>query len=217
MNKWVVVLGLVLMPVLAWADNHGDDRRLSVEKLWQMDRVGSPVVSPAGGHVVVPVTHWDVENDSAKTRLWLLSTDGGVQRALTSAGQSASSPTFSPDGSTLAFVSTRGDDEAGQIYLLSMDGPGEATRLTEVPTSVSSLKWVGEHLYFISSIWPDQSWEEMTEQIQADRDTHVSAMQWNALPYSSWDRYLDEDRQAHLYRVPAAGGDVQPLTTEWDV
>jgi dipeptidyl aminopeptidase/acylaminoacyl peptidase len=124
-----------------------------------------------------------------------------VQRALTSPGQSASNPVFSPDGSTLAFVSTRGDDEAGQIYLLPMDGPGEATRLTEVPTGVSSLKWVGEHIYFISSIWPGKTWEEMAEQIQADKDSHVSAMQWNALPYSSWDHYLDEDRQAHLYRV----------------
>ena len=218
MNKWVVVLALLLMPALASADNHQeDDRRLSVEKLWQMDRVGSPVISPAGDHVVVPVTHWEVESDEATTRLWLLSTEGDVQRALTAAGQSASSPVFSPDGSTLAFISSRGDDEAGQVYLLSMDGPGEASRLTDVPTGVSSLKWVGDHIYFVSSIWPGQSWEEMAEQIQADEDSHVSAMQWNALPYSSWDRYLDEDRQSHLYRVPATGGDVEPLTTEWDV
>jgi dipeptidyl aminopeptidase/acylaminoacyl peptidase len=218
MNKWVVVLGLLLVPMLAWADDHeADDRRLSVEKLWQMDRVGSPVISPAGGHVVVPVTSWDVDSDEAETRLWLLSTDGDVQRALTAAGQSASSPVFSPNGETLAFVSKRGDDEAGQIYLLSMDWPGEARRLTEVPTGVSSLKWVGEHIYFVSSIWPGKTWEEMAEQIKADEDSHVSAMQWNSLPYSSWDRYLDEEREAHLYRVPAAGGDVQPLTTEWDV
>ena len=217
MNKWIVLVCLTLMPVLVVADDHGDDRRLSVEKLWQMDRVGSPVISPASGHVVVPVTSWDVESDEAETRLWLLSTDGGVQRALTAAGQSASSPAFSPDGKTLAFVSTRGDDEAGQVYLLSMDGPGEAVRLTEVPTGVSSLKWVGEHIYFISSIWPEQEWEEMTEQIQSDKDSHVSAMQWNALPYSSWDRYLDEDRQAHLYRIPAEGGDVEPLTLPMEV
>src|SRR6056297_3499789 len=218
MNKWVVVLGLLLMPMLAWADDHNeDDRRLSVEKLWQMDRVGSPVISPAGGHVVVPVTAWEVESDESETRLWLLSTEGNAQRALTSAGQSASSPVFSPDGSTLAFITTRGDDEAGQIYLLSMDGPGEASRLTEVPTGVSAIKWIGEHIYFISSIWPGKSWDEMAEQIEADKDSHVSAMQWNALPYSSWDRYLEEDRQAHLYRVPAAGGEVEPLTSEWDV
>jgi dipeptidyl aminopeptidase/acylaminoacyl peptidase len=216
MKKWVVLFGLLLLPMLAWADNHEEDRRLSVEKLWEMDRVGSPVISPAGGHVVVPVTHWDVESDESETRLWLLSTDGTVQRPLTAAGHSASDPVFSPDGSTLAFVSKRGEDEAGQIYLMSMDGPGEASRLTEVPTGVSNLKWVGEHLYFISSVWPGKTWEEMAEHIKAEEESHVSAMQWNALPYSFWDHYLDEGRQSHLYRVPAAGGDVEPLTTRWD-
>jgi dipeptidyl aminopeptidase/acylaminoacyl peptidase len=216
MKKWVVLFGLLLLPMLAWADDHEEDRRLSVEKLWQMDRVGSPVTSPAGDQVVVPVTHWDVENDESETRLWLLSTDGDTQRQLTATGQSASSPVFSPDGSTLAFVSKRGDDEAGQIYLLSMDGPGEATRLTEVPTGVSALKWVGEHIYFISSIWPGKTWDEMAELIKAEEESHVSAMQWNALPYSFWDHYLDEDRESHLYRVPAGGGEVEPLTTDWD-
>jgi len=218
MNKWVVILSLLLVPALASADdNNENDRRLSVEKLWQMDRVGSPVIAPAGGHIVVPVTEWNVEEDESETRLWLLSAEGGVQRPLTSAGQSASSPVFSPDGSTLAFVSTRGEDEAGQIYLLSMDSPGEASRLTEVPTGVSSVKWVGEHIYFISSIWPGMSWEEMAEKIESEKESHVSAMQWNALPYSSWDRYLEEGRQAQLYRVPATGGEIEPLTSEWDL
>ena len=48
-----------------------------------------------------------------------------------------------------------------------MDGPGEADRLTEVATGVSGIKWVGEHLYFISSVWPDMNWEELTEKVKA--------------------------------------------------
>lgn len=202
-------LGLLLLPMVVLAD---EVKPLSVEVLWQMDRVGSPVISPAGDHVVVPVTSYDMESDESETRLWLLSADGGVQRPLTAAGLSASSPVFSPSGDTLAFVSKRDDDEAGQIYLLSMDGPGEADRLTEVATGVSGIKWVGEHLYFISSVWPDMSWEELAEKVKEEKDSKVSAKQWNALPYSSWDRFIDEQRQAHLFRLPADGGEIEPLT-----
>ncbi|MEE4638266.1 MAG: S9 family peptidase [Wenzhouxiangella sp.] len=200
---------LLLVPMLAVAQ---DTRPLSVDVLWEMDRVGSPVISPNGDHVVVPVTSYDTETDESETRLWLLSARGGVQRPLTQAGASAGSPVFSPDGQTLAFTARRDEDEAAQIYLLPMDGPGEATRLSEVPTGVSALKWVGEHIYFISRVWPDKTWEEMAEQIKADQESKVSAHQWNALPYSHWDHWIEEARQAHVFRMPAGGGDVEAMT-----
>ena len=200
---------LVLMPALVLAE---DSRPLSVEVLWEIDRIGSPVVSPAGGHVVAPVASYDVDTDKSETRLWLFSADGDVQRALTAQGQSAGNPVFSPDGSTLAFTARRGDDDAAQIYLLPMDGPGEASRLSEVPTGVSGIKWVGEHIYFIARVWPGKTWDEIADQIKADRDSHVSAHVWNALPYSHWDHWLEEAREAHVFRIPAAGGDVEPIT-----
>jgi dipeptidyl aminopeptidase/acylaminoacyl peptidase len=145
LRKICALLLLVPLSVLAQ-----DTRPLSVDVLWEMDRVGAPVVSPNGDQVVVPVTSYDMETDESQTRLWLLSTRGGLQRALTQEGNSAGSPVFSPDGEMLAFTSRRNDDEASQVYLLPMDAPGEAVRLTDVPTGVSSLKWVGEHIYFIS-------------------------------------------------------------------
>lgn len=200
---------LLVLPALALA---GDFKPLSVEVLWQIERIGSPVISPAGGHVVAPVTSYNMDDDSSETRLWLFSTDGDVQRPLTAAGQSAGNPVFSPDGTTLAFTARRDKDDAAQIYLLPMDGPGEASRLSEVPTGVTAVKWVGEHLYFITRIWPDKDWDEMAEQIKADKDSKVSAHQWNALPYSQWDHWIDERREAHLFRIPADGGEVEAIT-----
>jgi dipeptidyl aminopeptidase/acylaminoacyl peptidase len=208
MKKWFLMLLVLTVPALALAD---EVKPLSAEVLWQIERIGSPVIAPEGGRVVAPVTSYK-DDDASETRLWLFSVDGDIQRPLTAAGQTAGSPVFSPDGKTLAFTSRRNDDEASQIYLLPMDGPGEAERLSEVPTGVSALKWVGEHIYFISLVWPDKDWEEMAEQIKADKDSKMSAHTWNALPYSSWDTWVAEDRQAHLYRIPAAGGEVEPLT-----
>ena len=197
-------------------------KHLTVERLWQMQRIGSPVVSDDGKYIVAPVTGYDVKTDKASTRLWLFSADGKQQRPLTIDGQRASEPVFSPDGKTLAFISQRHNDDAGQIYLLAMDVPGEAQRLTEVPTGVHGLKWRGKHLYFISRVWPEKSWDEMAAQLKADKDDKVSAMQWNALPYAHFDHYLDEDRQAHLFRIAATASatnaaatnsrEVQPLT-----
>ena len=218
MNRWLMIFLMAVAAPVAAQEPEAEsaqevDQRLSAEVLWRLDRLGAPVVSPDGSRVVVPVTSYDVESDESETRLWLLAADGQTaQRPLTASGATASSPVFSPDGSRLAFISKRGDDEAGQIYALPMDAPGEAVSLTEVPTGVSALKWVGDHLYFISSVWPDRSFEEMAERLEKDEEDKVSAHVWNAMPYAYFDRWLDEDRANHLFRVPAGGGEVEPIT-----
>lgn len=210
-NKFVWILAMLLGSALATAQ----EKRLSAEVLWELDRVGSPVVAPDGNSVVVPVTSYDREDekDVTETRLWLLS--AGTEKSqhpITAAGARASSPVYSPDGSHLAFVSKRGDDEAGQIYVLPMTRPGEARRITEVPTGVSGLRWRGNHIYFMSSVWPGQTWDEMKDTMKTEETDGVSAMEWDALPYSSFDHYLDQGRENHLFRVPGNGGEVEAIS-----
>lgn len=208
MKKTGILLLCLLLPFSSAFAEQG--KPLSAELLWQLKRIGSPIVSPTGEHIIASVTEYDLKADKGSTQLWRF--DGKHNRAITAKGLRVSEPVFSPDGKTLAFVSQRNEDEASQIYLLPMDGPGEAQRLTDIPTGVNSIKWVGNHLYFISNIFPNQSWEEMKTQLTTDTDNKVSAHQWNALPYSQFDHWLDERRQAHVFRIPAKGGNVENIT-----
>ncbi|WP_444889208.1 prolyl oligopeptidase family serine peptidase [Microbulbifer sp. DLAB2-AA] len=204
-----VLISSLLLTMAAGAE---EAQRLSAEVLWKIKRVGTPVISPSGKQVVASVTTFDLEQDKGETRLWLLSTDGGIQRPLTAVGLSVSEPVFSPDGKHLAFIGKRSDDDIKQILILPMAAPGEAVRLSEVPTGVSSIKWVGDHLYFISRIWPDKAPEEMAGRVKEEKEKKVSAYVWNALPFSFWDNWIDEQRQAHVFRIPAKGGAVENLT-----
>jgi dipeptidyl aminopeptidase/acylaminoacyl peptidase len=112
--KASLVLIALFLPLIAVSQ---EEQRLSAEVLWQLDRVDRAVVSPDGTQVVAQVTNYDAETGDASTRLWLLSTsDTAMQRPLTAEGLKSSSAVFSPDGSRLAFVSKRDDDEDGQIY-----------------------------------------------------------------------------------------------------
>lgn len=210
-------VGLFLFSALALearSKNSNTDNTLSAERLWEMKRIGNPTISPDGRWVVAPVTHYTVEDDKSHTNLWLFATDGSVERPLTQHGSAAGQPVFSPDGSKLAFVTRREGDEAGQIYILPITQPGEAQRLTEVPTGVSAPRWVGQHIYFISNIFPGQNWDEMAKTLADRRRSHMSAHTWNALPFSSWDRWLDESREAYIFRIPANGGDIQPVSKQ---
>src|SRR5262245_6925388 len=79
-----------------------------VHDMVRMQRVGEPVPSPDGQSVVFTVREWNPEANKATTNLWLVKIDGSKLRQLTSAKHvSDSSPTWSPDGSTIAFASNR--------------------------------------------------------------------------------------------------------------
>ena len=210
MKRLIPALFLFFLPLSLAAEN---SNRLTAEVLWQLQRVGQPMVSPNGDQVVVPVTTYPEDGGDAHSRLWLLGVDSdGVQRPLTAEEGSVSGPVFSPDGSELAFVRKLNKEDAPQIYKMPMRGPGEAVKLTDVPTGVSGIKWVGEHIYFISNVWPEMSFDAMKEKIEADTESKLSAKVWNAMPYSYWDSWVTEDKQNHLYRVRDAGGDVEALT-----
>jgi dipeptidyl aminopeptidase/acylaminoacyl peptidase len=220
LKKVILFCLIVALSPMASAE---DSQRLSAEVLWKLSRLAAPVISPQGGQVVVAATSYPESEDpaasfEAETRLWLLSTEPEVsQRPLTAGGGQASEPVFSPDGKRLAFVGKRGDDESEQLYVLPMDAPGEAVRLTDMPTGVSAPKWVGEHIYFVSNVWPGKTFDEMAEHIKAEKDSKLSAKVWNALPYAYWDHWLDESRQNHLYRIPAGGGDIEAITLGTDL
>ena len=210
MKRLIPALFLFFLPLSLAAEN---SNRLTAEVLWQLQRVGQPMVSPNGDQVVVPVTTYPEDGGDAHSRLWLLGVDSdGVQRPLTAEEGSVSGPVFSPDGSELAFVRKLNKEDAPQIYKMPMRGPGEAVKLTDVPTGVSGIKWVGEHIYFISNVWPEMSFDAMKEKIEADKESKLSAKVWNAMPYSYWDSWVTEDKQNHLYRVRDTGGDVEALT-----
>lgn len=213
-----IVLSCILL-VLSSVILAEEAPRLSAEVLWELGRLAPPVVSPDGKRVVVAVTTYPEDEDDpeksykAETRLWLLSTESShMQRPLTAKGSKASDAVFSPDGKHLAFVGKRNEEEPGQIYILPMDEPGEAVTLTDVPTGVSAPKWVGDDVYFVSNVWPDKTFDEMAEAIEAEEKSKVSAKVWTEMPYSYWDHWLDEDRQNQLFRIPAAGGDIEALT-----
>ena len=124
MKKITPLMFLLVLPMTFAAEN---PPRLSAEVLWQLQRVGNPVVSPDGDQVVVPVTTYPEDGEAAKSRLWLLSVDGATaQRPLTADEANASGPVFSPDGSRLAFVRKSGEEEPAQVYVMPMNEPGEA-------------------------------------------------------------------------------------------
>ena len=122
-------LVLVLSSTLVVAPSRAAERRpFEVADYFRTAFVGAPVLSPDGSKIVVTVTRYELEAGESWSEIWVMGADGGEWRQLTRGRHHDGSPAFSPDGSTLAFLSDR-DEHGTQIYLLPMEG-GDAYRLT---------------------------------------------------------------------------------------
>src|SRR5262249_38239828 len=93
---------------------------LTATEMMKLERLADPQLSPDGSQVAYGLTRVDLEARPRNADLWLIPLAGGEPRRLTSNPASDTRPRFSPDGRSLAFLSTRGG--SSQVWLIDLAG-----------------------------------------------------------------------------------------------
>ncbi|OLE56383.1 MAG: hypothetical protein AUG74_19370, partial [Bacteroidetes bacterium 13_1_20CM_4_60_6] len=140
-------------------------------------------------------------------RLWIMDADGANARELTH-GDADTSPHFSPDGKTVAFV------RGGNLYLLPLGG-GEAQQLTKISTGVSDPLWSpdGKSIAFASDVYPECNADDACNQKIADRWSKgkLQAHMADSLLYRHWTEWRD-GKVTHTLLVDVAAQKVRDVT-----
>src|SRR5437868_9876265 len=88
-------------------------RSITIEDLYQFKFLSRPRISPDGQRVAFVVTTIDEHKHEYRSSIWMVPTEGGEARRFTSGPTKTHSPSWSPDGRWLAFVSEREGEAAG--------------------------------------------------------------------------------------------------------
>ena len=121
-------------------------RPLQSDDIFEVKTVADPRISADGAWVAYTVSQMDRKDDTSDTDIYMIPTvaalrqgqaDGAIR--LTSSKKPETSPRWSPDGRSLAFLSSR-DGKKTQVYLLDRRG-GDAQVLTDYKTGVASFAW----------------------------------------------------------------------------
>src|SRR5687767_12603500 len=160
----MLVLALLLLSCAAPGGDAPSKRAFEVADVYGVAGVGAPALSPDGAWAVFAVRRHDVAGDASWSELWRVDVDGGGLRQLTHGRVEDTSPSVSPDGRRILFVSTRSG--SSQLWCLPVAG-GEAVQLTDFAPGLWDPVWSrdGSRLAALSEVWPDCG---------ADEDCHAA-------------------------------------------
>jgi dipeptidyl aminopeptidase/acylaminoacyl peptidase len=204
-----------LLVLFSLAAAQPSPRGITPEDYFAFEFISDPQISPDGKLVAYVVTKVDRAQNRRNSSIWVAATDGGrAPWQFTTAPQSANSPRWSPDGKSLAFLSSRpvesnpattAETPRAQVYLLSMNG-GEAKRITNLKNGVSVFRWSpdGTRLAVVSRVGPSDSRPE-----NKDRS---DVRHYRNTQYKFNDTGWFDDRRTHIWIVEVKSGSAKQIT-----
>jgi dipeptidyl aminopeptidase/acylaminoacyl peptidase len=211
MSRIVLLIFAVVTAQLSFSQQ----QKLSFQPLdvFELEYAADPQISPDGSQIVYNRRGYDIMNDRSKGNLWIISSNGGSHRKLTSREVGESQARWSPAGDRIAFVS--GTDEGAEIYMYWV-ATGQIAKLSQLEKSPGSLTWSpdGKSLAFTMNV-ADKS------PVLIKMPKKPNGAQW-AKPARITDRLKHEaDGRGyitpgfnHVFIIPAEGGTPRQLTSE---
>ncbi len=191
-------------------------RALTPGDFWALRFITEMRLSPDGGLLAYVLRSSDREANETRSAIWLLDTATSQSRRLTSGEKRDTSPRWSPDGQTLAFISDR-EGETAQLYTIALAG-GEARRRTLTRRGAGEPFWSpdGAWIGFTAEVRPDEEpllihpltaeARERERRDEAERARHITRLQYR------WDGQGYFEGRTKLFRVWLDGDRAERLT-----
>ncbi|HEX9077609.1 MAG TPA: S9 family peptidase [Anaerolineae bacterium] len=183
---------------------------ITIQDLAKLQVVGDPQISPDGKRVLYTVRIADTKKGKYWTHLWESRAEGGAARQFTSGEVNDSSPRWSHDGRTIAFI--RNKDKETQIWLMPADG-GEARALTRMPEgSFSEMSWApgdGALAFSFRPVHPDRTSQAKKEREEQGRSTPARVVK--NVRYRLDGAGFQDERQ-HIWVCQIPGGEAKQVT-----
>jgi dipeptidyl aminopeptidase/acylaminoacyl peptidase len=181
-------------------------RGVTAEDYLAFEQAGDPQISPDGRSVAYTVTTINQKTNRRATRIWMIAEIGAPDpRPFTEETASSSSPRWSPDGKSLAFLSARNGGKT-QIWVMARTG-GDARQVSKLENGASALEWSPDETRFVCLT---RTGPPPSKTSDVKHYTHAN--------YKFNDTGWFDEKRSHVAVVDAATGDSKQITNgdDWN-
>jgi len=181
------------------------------EDLYHLKSVADPQLSPDGTEVVYVETRMDEKKNDYISNLFYINLKDKTPQQWTFGEDRTSSPVWSPDGSQIAFLSTR--TGKSQIYVLSRAG-GEAKQVTHCKNGATSPVWspCGKKIAFSVVLGKDETILDKAED-EKKKDKELKPLEIEKMKHKSdAGGFIDMEQFTHIAIVNVASGELEQVT-----
>ncbi len=179
-------------------------RAMTIDDLLAAVRVTDPQLSPDGSQVVFVRTTTDLKTGKRNADLWSVPADGSSANEMIGGEGADNTPRFSPDGKTLAFISSR--DGVPQVYIAQMTRR-ISDKLTSLAMGVQAplvFSGDGSRVAFVSDVYPECADEACNKRKSEEAAKNpVKAHHLTRLLYRHWDEWRENTRH-HVFVTDVA-------------
>ena len=209
------LLAAVSLAIPAYAAGYSDGNptlqtsqssMMTPEMLLTMARIGGFSLSPNGKQVVYSVSLPSIQDNKAKTQLFLVNSDGSGRKALTDGTRTAVSPRWIEGGKRIAYLTVI----EGEMQLVSILPDGTDQRqVTRIPGGITGYLYSqdGKQLVYTADIkLPNEAKDR-----NPDLDK-ISGRVITDLMYKHWDEWVETAPHTFVASLPQ-----QPITQGKDL
>lgn len=207
MRTPVLILTVALLAPLCGAQK----RAFTIADLYRIRSIEDPQFSPDGKRIAFVATEDDLSAGTSHAAVYVMDSDGGNQRRLTSNADRDTHPRWSPDGTEILFLSTR--KKGAQAWVIPLQG-GEPKQLTDFSAGVGDPAWLGGGgIVFDADVYPecgaDDGCNKHTEETWSSGP--LQAHMADGLLYRHWTAWRDGKR-THILRFDRSASTYTDLT-----
>lgn len=171
-------------------------KRLTPELLWELDRVGAPVVSPDGSSIAFTVSDYNLKQNKGRTDIYVMPVAGGTPKKVTGdIGASCWEPKWQYNSKRLSFLSVMANET--QVFDVDPNNSQDFRQITNFERGISGFHYSadGKRMVFSAEVKLDQT----TQDIYPDLP-YADGRVINDLMYRHWDSW-DDYSYSHIFYV----------------
>ena len=192
-------------------------QHFELQDVFDLEYAADPRISRDGKQVVYVRRFFDVMKDRSRSNLWIIGTNGGDHRPLTTGNGNDSGPRWSPDGKRLLYSSSA--DGSSQLYVRWMDS-GQTAKISNVTMGAGNATWSPDGRWVAFTMFVEEQTEPLASLPSAPEGAEWAppAKVITALHYRADGGGFLTQGHTQLFVIPSEGGTPRQLTTgEFDV